>query len=89
METVESEQTNGKIEIVTRNGQTRMIINGTDVSNVVCGLSYSMDAGKTPVLNFQALGLNVSIDTDVMPTLPAPWSTWYEHKKIVPDRIIP
>ena len=58
-----------KIEISSDGHTGKVVINGKDVSNMVCGLIYEHNAGLTPVLTLRISALDTKLITDALPEL--------------------
>ena len=53
-----------RVEIITRKGKTKLLINDTDLSDFATGLSLEIQACMTPKIHIDLLATDVSVDTD-------------------------
>ena len=51
----------------------------------VRGFKMDYHAREVPVLVLYVNALDLTVDSEIMPTLPYPWDLWYEKKAIESD----
>lgn len=54
------------VEIRTNKGKTRVYFSGEDISNIVTGIQYEVEAGKLPKLTISILPDNIKIESDAV-----------------------
>ena len=64
-----------KVEIVSKNGKTYVKIDGNEIHASYIRFEHS-NRHQVPELIIHVPALDVSLDTDWLPTMPEPWRTF-------------
>lgn len=72
--------TERKVHIETDGFKAKIVVNGTDISDLVSGYTVYHGAGNVPEIHITVPMLELDFQTDMMPVLPEPWCYWYEPK---------
>lgn len=70
-----------QIKIETNGTRTKVFVNGSELRDVYA-IRFSHEVGGVAKMELAVNALNVSLDADMLPSLPEPWASWYVPKEV-------